>query len=1289
MSIYSVQQSKFNVQGLTATDLSFAISTGVNQSTICGYMSCFQNNGQRNSVYGYQACGEASTMGDTIAIGFKTAVKTQSSCNIFIGNFCAVSNQLGTENVMVGHNTNVRSVNSKRNVYMGMDTGRLVSGCNNTFIGYRNAYTNAALATTHNTSLGYHNQAVGDHCISVGTCNSALAPYCTQIGHNLSDTGTGSILIGNNIVNTGQRCLIIFPGTSNSPPVFNDLDDYVNISNRVVIRTRPNENRLDMEAAFVTLASGTDNIITITPSYMSIVANSNLFVDALTTFYKSVLFQSNVAVAGDASFCNNVVIRGELTAGSNAVFDAEVWTCNLHVRGTLDVMRDTTLSNVRITGRLDVDQTVFIHNRLVVDDAVTLCNDMSLSGLLVVGSNAAFCNDLAVLGRFTGASNAAFCNDLAVLGRFTGASNAAFCNELVVGSNATFCNDISVSRNATVTSNLAVYGDTTFFGTVTFCNAANGGSGGSGTGSNAAFCNSVAVNSNLMVGSNATFCNSVAIGNALSVASNATFCNSVAIGNALSVASNATFCNSVAIGNALAVASNATFCNSVAIGDALSVASNATFCNSVTMGSALVVASNATFCNSVAIGNALSVASNATFCNSVAIGNALSVASNATFCNSVAIGNALSVASNATFCNGIDLPGSNAGLRHDGELVIAAAGSSNGVLRVEDHAVLKDVTVTGRLSMCNYTYVMIDINTSNVSGIDPDHFEYAHKFYDNVLVDKDLYVNGRLYANEFMVRDVNLSAGTLLVDSNSYFYGDMTLYGDLRADKVSATELVGLGPATFCNDVGMLEDLRVAGTARAGFLVSEHGAYLSNDVRVAGGLQVSGATVFEGQATFCNLANQTTDTVNLLVRSNAAFCNAAVFAGDAVLGAVTFSGDRIRHDVDVVITSSNAVLRIEEPTVIQDLTVLGRLSLCNYAYMPFCDASNTAWWWVDPDNFQYGHQFYDNVLVDKDVYVQSNLYAVHAISHCLDTVDATAETLNARYATLENLTVTGRLTLCNYDFAPIPMLTSNSVTGDWEGEFGHIFSDSMAVEKDLYVGGKLYATQFMLNNVSVQSQGLFYDGIKMMKESSHWLEYLELVDASAGHASDLVFKSNNGASVVFSDAWHAEGLNHTGKHRVALRPEDHAEARAGQIVVASGAYCDLEGDDAISMDEALPVVEVSRTPRDARVFGVVGELHADARTFKWGLLRFERSCGGAALAQKRIVVHGSGEGGILVCGEGGDIRNGDLICTSSVPGLGMRQEDDAVRSCTVAKATCDCVFDATGSSRLIGCVYMC
>ena len=81
-------------------------------------------------------------------------------------------------------------------------------------------------------------------------------------------------------------------------------------------------------------------------------------------------------------------------------------------------------------------------------------------------------------------------------------------------------------------------------------------------------------------------------------------------------------------------------------------------------------------------------------------------------------------------------------------------------------------------------------------------------------------------------------------------------------------------------------------------------------------------------------------------------------------------------------------------------------------------------------------------------------------------------------------------------------------------------------------------------------------------------------------------------------------------------------------------------------------------------------------------------------------VNSLGEGGINVCEEGGDIENGDYICSSNTPGKGMKQDDDLLHNYTVAKSLQDVVWDdeVVGETceeingvkwKMIACTYHC
>jgi hypothetical protein len=79
----------------------------------------------------------------------------------------------------------------------------------------------------------------------------------------------------------------------------------------------------------------------------------------------------------------------------------------------------------------------------------------------------------------------------------------------------------------------------------------------------------------------------------------------------------------------------------------------------------------------------------------------------------------------------------------------------------------------------------------------------------------------------------------------------------------------------------------------------------------------------------------------------------------------------------------------------------------------------------------------------------------------------------------------------------------------------------------------------------------------------------------------------------------------------------------------------------------------------------------------------------------RLKINSIGEGQVSVCGRGGDLSTGDLICASGIRGKGQRQNtadgvaDDIVRCFTVAKAREPIVFSSLDEIRRVACIYLC
>jgi hypothetical protein len=125
------------------------------------------------------------------------------------------------------------------------------------------------------------------------------------------------------------------------------------------------------------------------------------------------------------------------------------------------------------------------------------------------------------------------------------------------------------------------------------------------------------------------------------------------------------------------------------------------------------------------------------------------------------------------------------------------------------------------------------------------------------------------------------------------------------------------------------------------------------------------------------------------------------------------------------------------------------------------------------------------------------------------------------------------------------------------------------------------------------------------------------------------------------------------------------------------------GKEGIFIEDALPIVKLSRIKKDKRVFGVVGDPTRSNNS------------------KERLIINSVGEGAICVCNTNGNIENGDYIQSSDVLGHGEKQDDDILHNYTVAKATIDCNFELNSPyyecierpdgirTAFIACTYHC
>ena len=347
--------------------------------------------------------------------------------------------------------------------------------------------------------------------------------------------------------------------------------------------------------------------------------------------------------------------------------------------------------------------------------------------------------------------------------------------------------------------------------------------------------------------------------------------------------------------------------------------------------------------------------------------------------------------------------------------------------------------------------------------------------------------------------------------------------------------------------------------------------------------------------------------------------------------------------------------------------------------------------------------------IDKDLYVNGRIFA-NGIQWS-----------SVNNYVMDNGIIQGKTTFCNIQLDGI--LTIGN-TGSYTA-YSNIPNDlvnhvegALVVNEDLYVAGRLFCNGFTFSSCNfftfecdtfkITNRSFFYSNVTFSNAAINFNNSRFTTPVRFGNdwsmyvsnRNELTFESINNTSVKFSDNFTTEILNFTGKHRCSWHndelPPNHD---VGKIVIATGTYLDLNDNAEITMDEAIPIIDLSTKSNDPRIFGVIAGIedsNASSRNYRIGHIELSHH---KSIKNKKVIVNSVGEGAILVCNMNGNFKNGDLITTCEIPGLGARQKSNQVKSYTVAKITCDCDFKISPlelihnnkiyKQALVGCVYKC
>lgn len=101
-------------------------------------------------------------------------------------------------------------------------------------------------------------------------------------------------------------------------------------------------------------------------------------------------------------------------------------------------------------------------------------------------------------------------------------------------------------------------------------------------------------------------------------------------------------------------------------------------------------------------------------------------------------------------------------------------------------------------------------------------------------------------------------------------------------------------------------------------------------------------------------------------------------------------------------------------------------------------------------------------------------------------------------------------------------------------------------------------------------------------------------------------------------------------------------------------------EEKISFSSTLPTVQLSDTPNDSKVFGVL-VLESPLGEDHWYISESDE-------VDRFGIVNALGEGRVWVTNINGDIEAGDYITSSAIAGYGQKQDDDLLHSYTLGKA---------------------
>jgi hypothetical protein len=309
---------------------------------------------------------------------------------------------------------------------------------------------------------------------------------------------------------------------------------------------------------------------------------------------------------------------------------------------------------------------------------------------------------------------------------------------------------------------------------------------------------------------------------------------------------------------------------------------------------------------------------------------------------------------------------------------------------------------------------------------------------------------------------------------------------------------------------------------------------------------------------------------------------------------------------------------------------------------------------------------------------------------------------------------------CSSSLTLTGVLRSNSWAGPWGGYYGWDLPFASGYNPEPI--GIWYRTWQQLSTTSGHKQyirhyieNIHSTDLNNLEHRIGWEgadngtapnDYFDDAPGSFPQQAYIVIKPRSGPS--------AGQLSFTGQHRNVPNNIDlynNINNYVGYIVCSIGNYKTYnyekkileEKKNAITINDALPVIELSNKKQQKTVFGVISDKEEEDRKLSVGAFCTPYS---NINDHKRLYINSIGEGAIWIVNTNGNLENGDYIQSSDVIGMGEKQDSEFLANYTVAKITCDCNFELntdnyeciefvdptsgnTYKKAFVGCSYHC